>query len=184
MTSEESLIRRVQSGDDAAFRQLYVLYKDQVYTYCYHLLNRDREETNDAVQESFIRAFENINSLEREGSFRGWLYAIVRHHVFDRLRAKGKHRIVSVEEVEDDLWEPDGPDVLLERSERHSTLLSAMARLSDEYREIVLLRDFQGMTYHEIARLLGVTEGAMKARLFKARRKLSSLMKPYQREGG
>ncbi len=176
MTSEESLVRQSQAGDRMAFRSLYELYKDNVYTYCYHLLNRDREETNDAVQEAFVRAFEKIGDLDHEGSFRSWLFVIVRNHVLDRLVARGKMRAVRVEDVEQELREPDGPDVLFERSERHSELRSAMALLSPEYREVVLLRDFEGMTYHEIAALLRLTEGAVRARLFKARRKLSKLL--------
>jgi len=178
---QEVLIRRVQSGDTEAFRQLYGSYKDQVYNYCRRLLN-STEDAEDAAQEAFVRVFQNISTLDHPASFRYWLYTIVRNEVFGRIRLRSGHQMESLRDDEERVWIDETPHDKSVRSETTELVRMMIGKLKPEYREVILLREYEGMSYVEIAAITGNSESSVKSRLFKARRALSEKLEILYKE--
>lgn len=168
---DEALVREAQTGGHDAFRSLFQRHKDAVYSYCLRILG-NAVDAEDAAQEAFVRSYEGLSTLDHPASFRYWLYTIVRNEVFGRLRRRKQYRPVALEEADHEVWEVETPLDHVIRGERADLLRRLLDKLRPEYREAVILREQEGFSYAEIAAIAGATEGAIKARLFKARRAL------------
>ena len=178
-TDDRPLIEAFQQGDDFAFVALYNRHKAAVYTYCVKMV-LDKDLAKDILQETFIRVFENRDRLLNAGSFRAWLFTIARNQCLNNLR-RG-HRQVSLEDAGSEvLSTPEMPIVALEKSEQVDLVNGFLSRLKDDYREVVILREYQNLSYEEIAAITRSTLSAVKSRLFKARRKLAELMEEAER---
>ena len=172
--NEHALIDSFRSGDEFAFVSLYNRYKGPVYSFCYKML-LDSDAAQDVTQGTFLRIYENRDRLMKSSAFKSWLFTIARNQCLNALRRSGKH--VGIE--------PDGanlpvsidtPFTRMERSEQVRFVTKFLESLSPEYREVIVLREYQNMTYEEIAAVTRSTISAVKSRLFKARRKLAQLM--------
>jgi RNA polymerase sigma-70 factor (ECF subfamily) len=182
-SDEEKLAGDFQDGDDLAFVTLYNRYKRQIYVFCLRML-LDKEAAKDCVQEVFLRVYEHRRQLRQVRRFSSWLYAIARNQCLSVFRGS-KHE--AAEEIDfESIRSPAGeaPDRLLERQESIDLVGRYLAQLKLEYREVLLLREFQGLSYKEIAEVLGDSESAIKSRIFKARQRLFELLKPILRERG
>jgi RNA polymerase sigma-70 factor (ECF subfamily) len=180
---EERLVDDFRKGDNLAFVALYNRYKRSVYAFCSKIL-MDQERAKDALQEVFMRVYEHREQLTDSTRFRPWLFAIARNQCLTFIRA-AKH--TSREEIEfdvDSLFSEATPEEVLEKKEEAELLSKFLAALKIEYREVLLLREFQGLSYREIAEVLGSTESGVKSRIFKARQRLFELLKPILRERG
>lgn len=164
----------LQEGDTSAFRTLFDRFRPSVYAYCARMLG-DRDEAEDAAQETFIHALRDAPGLRSPERFRGWLFGIARHRVMMILRERRK---AMLEKFDDDVWDDETPLTLAERSEIQLNVRNAVAALSPAYREVVLLRDFQHLSYAEIAIATESTEIAVKSRLHKARKALVATLTP------
>jgi len=164
----------LQEGDTSAFRTLFDRFRPSVYAYCARMLG-DRDEAEDAAQETFIHALRDAPGLRSPERFRGWLFGIARHRVMMILRERRK---AMLEKFDDDVWDDETPLTMAERSEIQLHVRNAVAALSPAYREVVLLRDFQHLSYAEIAIATESTEIAVKSRLHKARKALVATLTP------
>jgi RNA polymerase sigma-70 factor (ECF subfamily) len=164
----------LQEGDTSAFRTLFDRFRPSVYAYCARMLG-DRDEAEDAAQETFIHALRDAPGLRSPERFRGWLFGIARHRVMMILRERRK---AMLEKFDDDVWDDETPLTMAERSEIQLNVRNAVAALSPAYREVVLLRDFQHLSYAEIAIATESTEIAVKSRLHKARKALVATLTP------
>jgi RNA polymerase sigma-70 factor (ECF subfamily) len=182
-SDEEKLAGDFQDGDDLAFVTLYNRYKRQIYVFCLRML-LDEEAAKDCVQEVFLRVYEHRGQLRQVKRFSSWLYAIARNQCLSVFRGS-KHE--AAEEIDfESIRSPLGeaPDMLLERQESIDLVGRYLARLKLEYREVLVLREFQGLSYREIAEVIGDSESAIKSRIFKARQRLFELLRPILRERG
>ncbi len=173
---EKATIEAFQAGDEFAFVTLYNRYKGQVYVYCVKMLLND-EMARDALQETFLRVYENRSRLLKTDAFRSWLFTIARNQCFNTLRRT--RRTVPLDGI--DALPPvvATPATKLERSERAQLVNRLLAQLKVEYREVIVLREFQNLSYEEIAAVTKNTVSSVKSRLFKARRKLGTLLEPW-----
>jgi len=166
------------AGDQDAFAQLVLAYQDDVYNLCYRMLG-DRIEAEDASQESFLRAYRNLGSFNRERSFKTWLLSIASHHCIDRLRRR-RISFISLEDepsagslaLASDEPSPEQAAIAHETSEEFQQLL---AQLPEDYRLVVILRYWYDYSYREIAELQGESVSAVKSKLFRARRRLAEV---------
>ncbi len=168
-------------GDKAAFERLVRKYEKYVCTTVYAVV-RNREDTFDVAQEVFLKLYHSIGSFKGESSFSSWLYRIARNGALDFLRRQKKHRTLSIDAEDEDgnryiLALPDtdpsgDPLQSLLKNERKDLLYDAMEELNDEHREILMLRDINGLTYDEIGERLHLESGTVKSRLFRAREAL------------
>ncbi len=172
--SELTLIESFRSGDEFAFVGLYNRYKGPVYAFCYKML-LDSEAAQDVMQETFLRVYENRDRLMKSGAFKSWLFTIARNQCLNWLRKSGRHVALS-EDAHELPPAPDTPFSKMEKSEQIRFVTQFLESLRPEYREVLILREYQNLTYEEIAAVTRSSLSAVKSRLFKARRKLADLM--------
>ena len=188
MTREEELrtVERVLGGDVNAFETLVLSYEKNVYNLVLRMV-KNPEDASDMAQEAFIRAYNSLASFRGESKFSVWLYRIVSNVCLDFLRSRSRHPTVSLsvendegEETELDIPdESQSPEALLERRLTRDSVRRGLDALSEEYRQILLLREIQGLSYDEIAETLSMELGTVKSRIFRARKKLCDFLLRY-----
>ena len=178
MTDEKAWVLQAQKGDDAAFTNLVETYQKPVYNLCYRMLG-EPEAAEDAAQETFLKAYQNLARYDVERSFATWLLSIAAHHCIDRLRRK-KFSSFSIDEDEEGQTEiPDGsapdPETETVRKQTRERLHSCLQSLDPTDRAAVVMRYWQDSSEVEIAQALKLTVPAVKSRLHRARRALADL---------
>jgi len=173
---EEELVKRAKDGDETAFGFLVDRYKGAVHALAYRKLG-DYHEAEDVVQEVFIRAYQKLNTLREPGNFAGWLYVITanccRMHLRGRYRKTA--RTIPLDQVSEKQWN----SISLRRhidEERRRLVRDALAELPEGDRTVITLHYMGGMSCKEIARFMGTSVGAIKDRLYRARKKLKKEM--------
>ena len=185
MTREEELavIRRVQQGDVDAFETLVTAYEKNVYNLALRMTG-NREDAQDMAQEAFIKAYNSLPGFRGDSKFSVWLYRIVSNVCLDFLRRQ-KRRPASSLSVEDDEGEEtqldvadlsQSPEVLLEQKLTREAVRRGLDQLPEEQRQILLLREIQGLSYEEIGQTLGLEAGTVKSRIFRARKRLCAFL--------
>lgn len=180
-----TLVQRCLSGDATGWEELVRLHTRRVYALCYRFTGRDAE-AQDLTQEVFLRVFRTLGSYRSaEGSFVTWLTRLGRNLLIDHYRRTKQDRVT--EPIEDQLptleqSEYAGqasvqPDRVLAGREASEVLQAALAKLSPELRETVVLRDLQELEYREIADVLKIPEGTVKSRLNRGRAELARLLR-------
>jgi len=170
--NEKVLIEAFQTGDEFAFVSIYNRHKGAVYAFCAKML-LDKARAQDAMQDTFLRVYENRARLQKSGSFKAWLFTIARNQCLNQLRRSVRQVPLETEPF----VFPKGIEKL-EKSEQVKWMTHFLSRLKPEYREVIVLREYQGMSYEEIAAVTRTTISSVKSRLFKARRKLASIIAP------
>jgi len=178
VTDELAWIIQAQQGDDEAFTQLVETYQKPVYNLCYRMLS-EPESAEDASQETFLKAYQNLDRYDRERSFATWLLSIAAHHCIDRLRRR-RFPSFSLDEDEDgptELPDRSAPDPEIEavRKQEREHLQGLLQTLDPTDRAAVILRYWQDASEIEIAQTLHLTVPAVKSRLHRARRALADL---------
>lgn len=177
-TDDKELIESFQAGDEFAFVSLYNRYKGPVYAFCVKML-LSRSLAEDAVQETFLRVYENRNRLLNTGAFKAWLFTIARNQCLNQLRRTNRQVALDGQEhTQLVASSPELPMHQLEKSEKIALVNHYLAQLKPDYREVLILREYQNLSYEEIAAVTRSTLSAVKSRLFKARRKLAAFMDP------
>lgn len=176
-TTDEYLIERLREGDLRALGFLYERYKNTVYAFCLRLLN-DEQAAEDATHDALIKAREAIHSLNDTRSFKAWLLCIARNEAYTFLRRTRNTNGLA----EDNVWDEHTPLEEMISSETTELVQRLLSRLKPEYREVLILREYEGLSYAEIAAATGATESSVKSRIFKARKALTKKMMPYYRE--
>lgn len=174
MTDERELIRRAKKGDSDAFRLLVEAYQTAVYRLALRMCGESGAE--DAAQEAFVAAWRGLPRFRGECKFSTWLYRLTTNAAIDYLRREQKQR---TEGDVDDLSLADdspSPQEQAERSETQQRVRKALAALSDEHRQILLLRYMQELDYGEIAQALHISEGTVKSRINRAKARLRELL--------
>jgi RNA polymerase sigma-70 factor (ECF subfamily) len=175
--SEDSqIIQDALRGDDAAYKKLMKKYHDPIFNFIYRMVH-DREQVEDLTQEAFIKAFSSLSSFNEEYAFSTWLYKIATNNSIDYIRKK-KLQVYSIDkpvesgdseflfELPDDSFEAD-KDLI---SDQRARLLNeAIDRLPEKYRKVIRLRHSEERSYEEIAKLLKLPIGTVKAHIFRAR---------------
>ena len=185
MTREQELtiIRRVQHGDVNAFELLVAAYEKNVFNVALQMLG-NREDAQDMTQEAFLKAYNSLSSFRGDSKFSSWLYRIVSNVCLDFKRRQGRRpsSSLTVEDDEGETLELDiadesqSPEALLERKLTREAVRRGLQELPDEQRQILLLREIQGMSYEEIGEAMGLEEGTVKSRNFRARKKLCAFL--------
>ena len=178
MTREEeyAVIERVRAGDTDAFEALVTAYQKQIYNLTLRYVSSP-EDAADLTQESFLRAFRSLESFRGDSRFSVWMYRLTTNVCIDFLRSRGRGTASSltVENDDEELELPDqrfDPQKELERRELRRAVQAGLESLSEDAREIVILRELEGLSYAEIGDRLGLEAGTVKSRLFRARKAL------------
>jgi RNA polymerase sigma-70 factor (ECF subfamily) len=167
--SEWGLIDQCRRGRTAAFEPLVRAHQSSALALANGML-LDRDEAADAVQDSFVRAYEGLNRLAEGSAFGPWFRSIVRNLCLDRLRAKSRHRQESLtEEAAAAEWVAPVGTKRLEQRQLADDVWTALGKISPAHREVLVLKEMEGMSYAEIASTLKVAEGTVASRVFHAR---------------
>ena len=183
--SDSSLIAATKRGDNRAFDQLVSRYERRALATAQRI-TRNREDAEDVVQESFLKAFRHLSSFEERARFSSWLTRIVMNEAYMLFRQK--RRVMEVLPDSDRNPRESAPDLFVDRSpnpeehywqrERKELLTKAVNRLRPSTRKVVLLRGFEERSVEETADALHTSFAAVKARLFHARRRLRGMVNP------
>lgn len=185
MTREEEsrIVQKVLKGDVNAFEKLVLEYEKSVYNIALRMTGNS-EDASDMTQEAFIKAYNSLQSFRGDSKFSVWLYRIATNVCLDFLRSRSRKPTVSLsvednegEEVQLDVAdESQSPEILLDRQMTRESVRRGLETLTPEYRQILLLREIQGLSYDEISQALGLEVGTVKSRIFRARKKLCAFL--------
>lgn len=189
---DSELLKRAQGGEMAAFEQLVERHRDRVYGVAYRMM-RNEADAAEVAQETFLSAYRHLAEFRGDASFGGWVHRIAANTALMRLRHK---KLVST--IEQPLEEPQfnergslietvadwGQDALSQSldHELRQAIDQAQATLPEDYRQVFLLRDVDGLSYEQIAELLGESVPAIKSRLHRARLAMRSAIDRFYQE--
>jgi RNA polymerase sigma-70 factor, ECF subfamily len=173
MVSRE-LLAACRRGDPRAFEEVVRTTHRQVYTQAFRLVG-DRQEAEDVAQEAYLRVFRGLSSFRGDSLFETWLYRIVANAAMSHLRRKGRFGVLLAEPAEEGAELPSDLRLAEEAVDR-DTLARALEALPDGSRTVVLLKDVYGLSCQEIGDELGISEGAVKVRLHRARKRLKEML--------
>jgi RNA polymerase sigma-70 factor (ECF subfamily) len=184
---EAESIRRILAGEKQLFHDLIRPCERGIYLLLFSLL-KNEAEAEDAAQETVIKVFQNLDRFRGDSQFRTWVLSIARNEGLGRLRKQGIRKEESLDAATDDQSGDFTPAILtswreipaeaLEQKELGELLRGAIDGLPEIYRNIVILRDIEEMDIRETAAALGITEGAVKVRLHRARAMLQRELAP------
>ena len=185
--SELELVKKCQSGDTDAFDQLVTRYRMRVFGMIYNMVHSEQDAW-DLAQDSFVKAWKSIRNFRGRSSFYTWIYRIVTNVTIDWLRKKqvkgtgaevdDSIELKSIEPAARTAPKADAlPYQRMEQAEIRERIDAAIKQLSPEHRAVILMKETEGMQYHEIAEALDCSIGTVMSRLFYARKKLQTLLR-------
>jgi RNA polymerase sigma-70 factor, ECF subfamily len=180
-SSDEDLVAAFQSGDIPAFDQLVRRWDRKIQGVIYRLVG-NHDEARDLSQEAFLKAYRALGTFKKEARFSSWLYQIAINATRDRLRRRRRRTDLSLDDVEDGSLRDAAPSALerMESSDLSRAVAEAMSALPDEQREVVILKEYEGLTFPEIAETLDVPLSTVKTRLYRG---LGQLRVRLERQG-
>ena len=193
MSHGETLVSRLKARDEAAFEEVFELYKDMVYSLATKLLT-DKSEAYDVTQDVFLVLYRQVKRFRGECSLKTWLYRVTLNQAANRnrwwrRRFRGRPTTLSITGSFDDQTslEPASQEPSLDRQllsiEAREAIEEGLARLPFDQRAAVILRDVQHLSYEDIAKTVGVSAGTVKSRIARGREKLRRVLQRYQPGG-
>jgi len=176
MMHADALVARAREGDNLAQGKLMQTWYKRIYNFGYKFFF-DHDLAMEVAQKTFIAMHRNIANLQDAGRFRPWLYTIAVNCCREELRRKKSMKSVSIHDLRQDdaegtlTWEVaghrrDNPDRVLRQSELSDLLQSCLRQLSDEQREVVIMKEYEGLKFREIAEALNISENTVKSRMY------------------
>jgi RNA polymerase sigma-70 factor (ECF subfamily) len=180
---ERTLLRRLRDRDERAFRELVEAHRDRVFNITYRMLG-NRAEAEDVAQEVFISVFKTIETFREESKFSTWLYRVTVNHCKNRIKYLARRHDRDRDELDETSHGVNGtggaplghvplghapPDRALEGAQLEALLQDAIAKLDDDQRVVVVLRDIEDLSIEEICEITGLPDGTVKSRLHRAR---------------
>ena len=189
-TDDLTLVQRVQQGDQRAFKELVQRYQRKVYGVALGML-RDKEEARDVSQEAFVKVYRYIQHFKGDASFYTWLYRITVNVCIDLMRRKGRgddhtefDETQALDTSEANLGAlgsklGTNPQKAALRKELAEKIAAAFQEIPPAHRQILLLREVEGMSYEDLSRVLKIPKGTVMSRLFHARLKMQKILGGY-----
>jgi RNA polymerase sigma-70 factor (ECF subfamily) len=185
------LVSRTQAGDPRAFDELVVKYSPRLYGLVYNMTS-NHEDANDLLQDVFAKAYRSISGFRGKSSFYTWIHSIAVNMTINFLKKRGRRFQMSLDDVDlniqndkefIELTASASPVRQADLGELQQKLNEAMLKLSPEHRAVVTMFDIQGMPHAEISKILGVSEGTVRSRLFYAHRQLQAHLDEFREFG-
>ncbi|MBI5543047.1 MAG: RNA polymerase sigma factor [Deltaproteobacteria bacterium] len=179
---ERMLLRRLRRGDERAFAELVKANQDRVFDLVFRMLG-DREEALDLSQEIFVSVHSSVGRFRGESRLSTWIFRVAKNHCLNRLKylsRRERGRSTEISDVPESVLEANAPsqrpDDAVSVGETRAMVQQAITELDEEHRLLVVLRDVEGLSYHEIASITEQPEGTVKSRLHRARAALAEIM--------
>jgi len=186
---DQKLVARTQAGEASAFDQLVVKYSPRLYGLVYNMTS-NHEDTNDLLQDIFAKAYKAIRGFRGKSSFYTWIHSIAVNMTLNFLKKRGRRYHLSLDDVDAsiqndkeflELTASSSPVREADLSELQKRLNEALMKLSEEHRAVVTMFHIQGMPHAEISKILGVSEGTVRSRLFYANRQLQNYLDEFRK---
>ena len=170
---ENEIVAGCQAGDLRAYETVYLLHSPRVYRFAMHLLG-DREEAEDIKQETFVRAYQAFHRFRSDASLQTWLMKICANLCRDRIKSWDRRNVkYNTQELPDssgdDSFSQD-PATLLNTKETNRIVKLVLDNMPASHREVIVMREFEEMTYEQMSEVLGCSTASAKLRVFRARR--------------
>lgn len=169
------LVARMRDGDPEALRTIVERYQERIFALIYGIV-RDRHEVEDVAQEVFFKVFTRITAFDGRSRFYTWLYRVAANSAKDHLKKRSRRPSVALDEDDGLESGATGPADEAQQAEARRRVRHAIQKLSARYREVLALRELEGMSYNEIAAVLKVSIGTVESRLHRARGRLKSAL--------
>lgn len=188
--SDENLVKLAQNGDKQAFQALMEKYQRRIFNLCYGMV-KNSADAADLVQDAFIKAYRNIAKFRGNSAFYTWMYRIAKNVCIDFLRKKKRRPMVDFDDAIRRDEPVDGDESLLpsplginpakvaSRNELLQQIDAALGTLSEAHREVLVLREIDGLAYQEIADLVDISIGTVMSRLYHARKNMQEQLADY-----
>lgn len=175
MRDQEHIIARARRGDADAFEQLVEAYRNQVFRLALRMCGNEAD-ADEVAQEAFLSAWKGLPNFRGESRFSTWLYQLTTHAAIDLLRRE--KRQAAAEDIDGITAADDGPSLQqqAERAETRREVRAALMQLPEEYRQVLLLRFMQELSYEEIGQALKLPAGTVKSRLNRAKAQLKDIL--------
>ncbi len=178
METDVALVMDIRDGSKKALGKLVERHKKSAFRIALGLVG-NKDDAFDISQEAFLRVYRSANTYDESQPFGPWFYTIIANlsRTWLRRRSRREHRMVDVDDVSWLLVDERTPEQAVIKKEMVAQLRQALKELPFDDREIITLQHFRGMSYDEIAQLLGIPKGTVMSRLYYARKKLATLMR-------
>lgn len=173
---EEQCVAQARGGDVSAFEELVRMYEAPVYRLALRMCGGRAEDAQEVAQEAFLAAWRGLPRFRGQCRFSSWLYKLTANAAVDHLRREKRRPAAVPLENAGEPADPHTPQEELERRELHRAVQQALDRLTPEHREVLLLRQMQGLSYQEIGAALSLEEGTVKSRISRAKRQLRTIL--------
>ena len=186
---DQNLVTRTQAGEASAFDDLVVKYTPRLYGLVYNMTS-NHEDTNDLLQDIFAKAYKAIRGFRGKSSFYTWIHSIAVNMTLNFLKKRGRRFQLSLDDVEASIQNDkefmeatatSSPVREADLSELQRRLNEAMMKLSEDHRAVVTMFHIQGMPHAEISKILRVSEGTVRSRLFYANRQLQNYLDEFRK---
>ncbi len=186
---DKDLVDSARKGDTAAFDELVLKHTSRLYGLVYHMTS-NHEDTNDLLQDIFAKAYRSLKRFRGKSSFYTWIYSIAVNMTLNFLKKRARQRKLSLDDVDSGIQnDPDYIEATASSSpvrevnihELQERLNVAMMELSEDHRAVVTMYDIQGLPHAEISKILGVSEGTIRSRLFYAHRQLQNYLEEFRK---
>lgn len=182
--TDEQLVAKVQAGDRHSFDLLVLKYQHKVMGLVRRFV-KDQSEAEDVAQEAFIKAYRAISSFRGDSAFYTWLYRIAVNTAKNALDARKRRPglDLGIDDLEDfafsdSLRIEENPESLLASEDMHRIVEATLAGLPEELRKALMLREFDGLSYEDIAQIMGCPIGTVRSRIFRAREAIDIAIRP------
>ena len=173
---EEQCVAQARGGDASAFEELVRTYEAPVDRLALRMCGGRAEDAQEVAQEAFLAAWRGLPRFRGQCRFSSWLYKLTANAAVDHLRREKRRPAAVPLENAGEPADPHTPQEELERRELHRAVQQALDRLTPEHREVLLLRQMQGLSYQEIGAALSLEEGTVKSRISRAKRQLRTIL--------
>jgi RNA polymerase sigma-70 factor, ECF subfamily len=183
----KDVIEACKAGDRKAFEKIVLFYQKRVFNFAYRMLG-NMEEAKELAQEVFVSVFLSIRELREEAKFDAWLRQILLNHCRNRWKFLKRRQYFSTDSIDDPVETEEGemirpisdpsdtPDIVYEKKMTQEWIQKGLLKMKEDQRELIVLRDLQGLSYDEMGRLLNIPEGTVKSKLHRARMDLRDIL--------
>ncbi len=186
---DAELVARARKGDTTAFDELVIKHSPKLYGLIYHMTS-NREDTHDLLQEVFAKAYRSLKRFRGKSSFYTWIYSIAVNMTLNFLKKRKRRQTMSLDDVDNHIANDKDFIAMTSKSdpvrevgihELQKRLNAAMQSLSEDHRAVVTMFDIQGIPHKEISKVLGISEGTVRSRLFYAHRQLQNFLEEFRK---
>lgn len=177
-TDDTALIEQVQRGDHGAFNVLVDRWQSRIHRFAFRFF-ADGDEASEITQKTFIKVYQKLDTLDEPRKFSSWIYRVAKNLCLDELKRAGRRKSSPLDAWMEQMEAGPTPAKKLETKELGEVLQKAMLTLPDEQRVVIILKEYEGMKFREIAEILEESENTIKSRMYYGLKSLRRVLKKW-----